>query len=225
MKAEIEQMMQLYKEKYAKAKEQRDSHHKRYQDHRVKLQKISETITVVSTTKVPKIIKRKHCLKNIEGFSRTVKRYKCVPSDQEDEKAVCSGYKVINNKVECYDTEVVGSAKTCETFEQHKDGDKFVCTKEIRVWPKGKCTKHFTHNNRQYCGKLIFLQPRFFCEKYAVLKGMRYCIQVITIFGKKYHVFICIKTGKEVKTELMDTGLGGPEAVKEAQKEEERTVS
>jgi len=33
---------------------------------------------------------------------------------------------------------------------------------------------------------------------------------MITIYGKNYHVFVCVKTGQNVSSELLDTGLGGP---------------
>jgi len=47
---------------------------------------------------------------------------------------------------------------------------------------------------------------------------------MITIYGKNYHVFVCVKTGQNVSSELLDTGLGGPQAVKAGQ-EEARTIS
>ena len=225
MRAEIRQMKQLYSRKMQNADRQLSHHKRRYKQEKHKLQRLSKTITTVSTKMVPRQEKRKHCQKKIYGFSRTVKRYKCVTSDADDKKVVCRKFKVVQGKVTCVDTEKISSAKTCETFEISKGQNGFKCSKEVRVWPKAKCVSHFHHDNLRYCKKYVFLKPRFFCEKYTVMTGKRYCVQVKTIYGKKYHVFVCVKTGKAIKSELMDNGLGGPQALRHAQKEENSTSS
>ena len=209
MEKETNELNQAFKNKVKDAKEKYESQKEIFKEIKEKLSKIPETIKSQTDTQKEEFQTKKVCKKEVFGFSREVKRFRCVVVTDESKlnsKEVCEENKLVDGIIKCVSFKKVFQAEACEqwTISENKET---ICVKKALVWPKFTCVEHIKHNGEDVCSRMVFYKPRFVCEKYEIIDNKTHCLKQQTFFGKAYNTYVCTKTGQVIQREVVTEGF------------------